>query len=130
MQIRNFKSVLPLLLFTTVLFADGDPQLSVTIGSRLFDATAGEELYKSSCQGCHMPDGKGAQGAGMYPSLVKNVRLMSAKATVETVTNGLRGMPAFREYLEDAQIVEVVNYVRTNFGNNFKDVASVSDIPK
>ncbi|MDR1614736.1 MAG: cytochrome c [Campylobacteraceae bacterium] len=134
MQIRNFKlKLLPLLsasLFATALFADGDPQLSTTAGSRLFDATAGEELYKASCQACHMPDGKGDNGAGFYPSLVNNVRLMSAKTTTEIVTNGLRGMPPFREYLTDEQIIEVVKYIRTNFGNNFKSPVTVADIPK
>lgn len=133
MQIRSFKLKLLLLsasLVTTALFADGDPQLSTTAGSRLFDATTGEELYKASCQACHMADGKGDNGAGFYPSLANNVRLMSGKTTVDTVTNGLRGMPPFREYFSDEQIVEVVNYVRTNFGNNFKNPVSVSDIPK
>jgi mono/diheme cytochrome c family protein len=134
MQTKNCKFALSLLLsaslFTTALFADGDPQLSTTSDSRLFDATTGDELYKASCQGCHMPDGKGANGAGFYPSLTNNIRLMSAKTTIEIVTNGLRGMPSFREYLSDDQIVEVVKYIRTNFGNNFKTPVLVSDIPK
>lgn len=134
MQLKNFKSKALLLLSAslcaTALFADGDPQLSTTAGSGLFDATTGEELYKASCQACHMSDGKGANGAGFYPSLVNNVRLMSAKTTVEVVTNGLRGMPSFREYLSDEQIVEVVKYIRTNFGNNFQSPVTVADIPK
>jgi mono/diheme cytochrome c family protein len=117
-------------LFATSLFADGDPQLSISVGSYKFDAVNGEELYKSSCQACHMSDGKGANGAGFYPSLANNARLMSIQATLEIVTNGLRGMPGFREYFTDEQIVGVVNYVRTNFGNNFKSTASVADIPK
>ncbi|GHS89979.1 hypothetical protein FACS189487_11170 [Campylobacterota bacterium] len=58
------------------------------------------------------------------------MRLMSAKTTLETVTNGLRGMPGFREYLSDGQIVEVVSYVRTNFGNRFTSAVSAADIPK
>ncbi|MDR1461270.1 MAG: cytochrome c [Campylobacteraceae bacterium] len=117
-------------LFVTVLFADGDPQLSTTVGTGLFDAQKGGEIYMASCQGCHMVDGKGANGAGFYPSLVGNVRLMSAQTTLETVTNGLRGMPGFREYLTDEQIAEVVNYVRTNFGNDFKGAVSAADVPK
>lgn len=134
MQTQNYKFASSLLLsvglFTTALFADGDPQLSTAADSRLFDAVSGEELYKASCQGCHMSDGKGANGAGFYPSLTNNIRLMSAKTTIEIVTNGLRGMPSFREYLSDEQIVEVVKYIRTNFGNNFKTPVLASDIPK
>jgi mono/diheme cytochrome c family protein len=34
-----------------------------------FSEGGGEELYANVCQGCHMPDGKGATGAGTYPSL-------------------------------------------------------------
>ncbi|MDR1007151.1 MAG: cytochrome c [Campylobacteraceae bacterium] len=117
-------------LFITTLFADGDPQLSIAGGTQLFDAQKGKEIYASSCQGCHMADGKGANGAGFYPSLAGNVRLMSAQATLEVVTHGLRGMPSFREYLTNEQIAEVVNYVRTNFGNHFKDTVTAADVPK
>ena len=134
MQPKNYVKLAALLLgahlFATTLCADGDPQLSISTGSRLFDAKKGADLYAASCQACHMADGKGANAAGMYPSLVSNMRLMSAKTTLETVTNGLRGMPAFRGYLSDDQIVEVVSYVRTNFGNNFTSVVSAADIPK
>ena len=35
----------------------------------------GEHLYRAICQGCHMADGKGAQGAGAYPALAANPRL-------------------------------------------------------
>ena len=30
---------------------------------------SGEQVYMQICQGCHMPDGRGAQGAGYYPAL-------------------------------------------------------------
>ncbi|MDR1450714.1 MAG: cytochrome c [Helicobacteraceae bacterium] len=130
----NFALIGSLLLagnfFISSLFADGDPQLSISSDSGRFDAKKGEALYRASCQGCHMADGKGASGAGFYPSLAGNVRLMSAETTLKTVTNGLNGMPGFREYLTDDQIVEVVNYVRTSFGNNYKGAVRTADIPK
>jgi mono/diheme cytochrome c family protein len=129
-EMKTIKAVLLGSLLATSLFADGDPQLSISAGSYKFDAASGEELYKASCQACHMADGKGAQGAGFYPALGGNVRLMSTKTTTEAVVNGLRGMPSFRGYLTDEQIIEVVNYVRTNFGNKFKGTASAADIPK
>ena len=37
-----------------------------------FAEKGGEELYVNICQGCHMPDGKGATGAGAYPSIAGN----------------------------------------------------------
>ncbi|MDR3177695.1 MAG: cytochrome c [Campylobacteraceae bacterium] len=55
---------------------------------------------------------------------------MSTKTTVEAVVNGLRGMPSFKGYLSDEQVIEVVNYIRTNFCNKFKGSASIADIPK
>ena len=34
-----------------------------------FSETTGKEIYEGICQGCHMPDGKGSQGAGSAPLL-------------------------------------------------------------
>ena len=36
-----------------------------------FPFDGGEAIYKGVCQGCHMPDAKGAVGAGAYPALAK-----------------------------------------------------------
>lgn len=134
MKIINLK-LASLLLFSmslssTLLFADGDPQLSTAIGSSKFDAKSGKEIYESSCIACHMKNGQGAKGAGMYPALANNPFLMSSEMTLAVVTKGLRGMPPLREYLTDEQIVEVVKYVRTNFGNNYTSPVLVKDIPK
>jgi mono/diheme cytochrome c family protein len=76
-----------------------------------------------------MPDGKGDQ-TGTYPALANNVKLSSVSATMDVVTNGLNEMPSFKEYLTDEEILEVVNYIRVNFGNNFKDIAQLMDMPK
>ena len=32
----------------------------------------GEAIYRAICQGCHMPGGQGAIGAGAYPALAAN----------------------------------------------------------
>ena len=37
-----------------------------------FMPQSGEALYADICQGCHMPGGVGAVGAGAYPALAKN----------------------------------------------------------
>jgi mono/diheme cytochrome c family protein len=90
----------------------------------------GEHLYRAICQGCHMPDAKGAQGAGMYPALAENPRLASNLYPVAIVLNGKNGMPSFGRVLDDAQIAAVVNYVRTHFGNNYTDAVSTADVKK
>jgi mono/diheme cytochrome c family protein len=95
-----------------------------------FPFDGGEAVYKGVCQGCHMPDAKGAQGAGMYPALAENPRLASNLYPVAIVLNGKNGMPSFGRVLDDAQIAAVVNYVRTHFGNNYTDAVSTADVKK
>lgn len=81
----------------------------------------GEELFRGICQGCHMPDAKGAVGAGAYPALANDIRLAAAIYPVNVVVNGQRAMPSFGPDLTDQQIANVINYVRTHFGNRYRD---------
>ncbi len=87
----------------------------------------GEELYEHVCQGCHMPGGKGAQGAGMYPALAGDKKLASPLYPVVVVLKGQKAMPAFND-LTDAQIAEVANYVRTHFGNAFPGMVRAEQV--
>ena len=86
-----------------------------------FPQQSGEELFRNICQGCHMPDAKGATGAGNYPALASNPRLAAAVYPITVVLHGQRAMPAFGDGLDDAQIANVINYVRSHFGNRYKD---------
>jgi mono/diheme cytochrome c family protein len=90
----------------------------------------GAALYRAICQGCHMPDAHGAQGAGMYPALAANPKLASATYPALTVLQGRRGMPAFADNLSDEQVAEVVNYVRSHFDNHFADSVTPGDIAR
>lgn len=92
--------------------------------SERFFQQGGENLYRSICQGCHMPQGQGAQGAGFYPALAQNARLAAGAYAVHVVLNGLHGMPPFGERLSDQQVADVVNYVRTHFGNGYSDAVT------
>jgi len=93
-----------------------------------FDEQTGETLYAGICQGCHMANGQGAAGAGRYPALAKNPKLEAAGYPVTMVLRGFNGMPTFAERLTDAQIAQVVNYVRTHFGNNYADAVKPEDV--
>jgi mono/diheme cytochrome c family protein len=75
-----------------------------------------------------MPSGEGAVGAGNYPALAKNEKLEAGGYPVFIIVNGQKGMPGFGEYLNDAQIAAVVNYVRTHFGNDYQDKVSPGDV--
>ena len=93
-----------------------------------FTEQGGEAIFKNVCQGCHMPDAKGAVGAGMYPALAKNPKLETAGYPVAVVVNGQKAMPAFGGMFSDQQVADVVNYVRTHFGNNYRDAVTARDV--
>jgi mono/diheme cytochrome c family protein len=94
----------------------------------LFPQKTGEALFRSLCQGCHMPDARGATGAGTYPALARNPRLESAGYVAGIVTHGQKAMPRFGLYLDDTQIANVVNYVRGNFGNRYGERVTPADV--
>jgi len=93
-----------------------------------FTESTGEELFASACQGCHMPDGKGAVGAGTYPSLANDSNLEAGTYPVHVVVRGQRAMPPVGAMMSDAQVAAVVNYVRTHFGNQYRDAVSADDV--
>jgi mono/diheme cytochrome c family protein len=79
----------------------------------------GEAVYGAVCAGCHMPDGEGAVGAGAYPALADNELLAAPSYPINLVIYGQGAMPPFGGLLDDRQIADVVNYVRSHFGNDF-----------
>jgi len=93
-----------------------------------FTEQGGEAIFKNVCQGCHMPDAKGAVGAGMYPALAKNPKLEVAGYPIAVIVNGQKAMPALGGMFSDQQVADVVNYIRTHFGNNYKDKATAADV--
>ena len=93
-----------------------------------FTQKDGAELYQAICQGCHMPNGVGATGAASYPALARNTRLAAKGFPVVRVLNGSKAMPPFKDMLSDEQIAAVVTYVRTHFGNAYKDKVSTDDV--
>jgi len=73
-------------------------------------------------------DAKGAVGAGAYPPLAANRDLASAEFTLRVVLDGLRGMPPLGGMLSDEQAADVVNYVRSHFGNDYRDRVSAAAV--
>jgi cytochrome c5 len=127
------------LLFATASFADTAgpaPAAKPQTGHRgnsngffsPFPFEGGEAIYKGVCAGCHMPDAKGAVGAGAYPALAKNENLETAGYPVSMVLQGKKAMPALGMQLDDRQVADVVNYVRTHFGNHYKDKVKPEDV--
>lgn len=87
----------------------------------------GQLVYVNNCASCHMADGAGV--AGVFPPLAKSDYLMADKLrSVRIAMHGLQGqitvngatygaIPMPDPGLTDAQIVDVLNYVRNNWGN-------------
>lgn len=105
----------------------GDAAGTFVTGARFSEPT-GELMYQNVCAGCHMPDAKGSTGAGFYPALAKNPRLAAGGYPVSVLMNGMNGMPALGKMMTDQQVADVVNYVRTHFGNKFKDKVTAADV--
>lgn len=93
-----------------------------------FSMQGGEAVYRGVCQGCHMADAKGASGAGTYPALAGNPKLAEAGYVLSMVMNGHRGMPPFRGHFTNSQVTDVVNFVRTHFGNHYRDKVTDADV--
>ena len=96
-----------------------------------------------------MPQGQGAAGAGHYPSLAHSDDLAGRLGQVVAATvvlNGRNGMPAFghsqrsnpsnetseqaasSQLLSDAQIAEIVNYIRSHFGNRYQERLTAAEV--
>ena len=102
------------------------PPLAVEHGT--FTMKTGEQIYKQVCSGCHMPDGKGASGAGIYPALAGNPKLAAPTFPAFVIIKGQKGMPPFGSLFDDSQVAEVVNYVRSHFGNGFPGQVTAADV--
>ena len=130
----------------TVLLLAGEPAFADSAGIRN-DASlktgSGAQIYAHICQGCHMPNGQGAIGAGHYPAFAHNPTMSSASYMALIILHGRRNMPAFasRERgdseqesfiepvsLTDEQIASVINYIRTQFGNQYKDAITAAQV--
>ncbi len=91
-------------------------------------ARDGAGVYREVCAACHMPDGKGAIGAGAYPALTNNEKLEVAGYPIALILNGQRAMPGFGRMLDDQQVAAVTAYIRTNFGNRFTGAVRADDV--
>jgi mono/diheme cytochrome c family protein len=88
----------------------------------------GKAIYDGVCQACHMANARGAVGAGAYPPLANDPKLAVAGYPVAVILHGQKAMPALGIYLDDRQVADVVNFIRTNFGNNYKDAVKEQDV--
>jgi quinohemoprotein ethanol dehydrogenase len=72
------------------------------------NAMAGKTIYSENCSICHGATGGGGNGG---PSLKTAPKAKSLNGTIEQVTEGGGGMPAFAEILSTKDIEDVAAYV-------------------
>jgi mono/diheme cytochrome c family protein len=86
-------------------------------GATVSHAQDGAATYKAKCASCHGADGAGATPAGkaMKALPFKSPELVSASDAdlIAATKNGKGKMPAYTGKLTDAQIKDVVAYIRT-----------------
>jgi mono/diheme cytochrome c family protein len=97
-------------------------------GSKPPVAKTGEDVYRTYCQACHMPDAKGAVGAGAFPALARNPRLGTTAYASYIIANGKGGMPWFKDALSKEQAQALIGYLRTHFGNDYKEPVTAADV--
>ena len=93
-----------------------------------FTEQGGADLFRNVCAACHQPDAQGAIGAAAYPPLAADKKLVSTDFMLAELFGGLRGMPAIGRMMSDEQVADVVNYVRTHFGNSYPGGVSAADV--
>jgi mono/diheme cytochrome c family protein len=94
----------------------------------VFTEQGGADLFANVCAACHQPDAKGAAGAAAYPPLASNKKLASAGFMLDVLFGGLGGMPPLGRMMSDEQVADVVNYVRTHFGNSYAGAVSAAQV--
>lgn len=85
------------------------------------DAAAGKAVFAAKCVACHAKDGKGnAKMAQMYKLdpikldlLSEETRKMTAAEQAKSVADGKEKMKGFKGKLSEADIANVVAYVRS-----------------
>jgi cytochrome c6 len=73
----------------------------------------GQDTYKAKCAMCHGADGSGNKAMGTMPQSGAEVQGMSDAQLSATITNGKGKMPAYKGKLTDAQISDLVSYIRS-----------------
>jgi cytochrome c6 len=77
----------------------------------------GASLFKSKCAACHGADGTGSTPVGKSMKIrdfhSPDVQKQSDADLTQIITAGKGGMPSYKGKLTDAQIKDLVGYIRT-----------------
>lgn len=86
-------------------------------GSSVRAQSAGEKVYKAKCASCHGADGAGATPAGKATKArdfcSDEVKKESDDEWAQIVVKGKNKMPAYDKKVTEAEIKDVVTYIRS-----------------
>lgn len=106
------------------------PGLSCSNAARADDDLPGKALYLQHCAQCHQKHGGGM--LIIFPALNGSQKLLTQTddAIKLILQGGGRGMPSFYKKMDDQQLTDVFNYIRTAWDNkgstiSMQDVARV-----
>ncbi len=124
----SYLKALPLTTQTGEQRAAGGPGLSTTTSTTAAMAGPGAKLYEQHCADCHGERGEGV--AAIYPALAGNraVAMHTPANAVHMVVEGgfapatagnprPFGMPPFATVLNDAEVAQVLTFVRGSWGH-------------
>ena len=111
-----------------VLSDELSPKTAVMSRGWEFAEQGGADLFNNVCAACHQANAKGAIGAAAYPPLAADAKLSSTDFLLAVLINGLRGMPPVGSMMSDEQVADVINYVRTHFGNSYAGAVSAAEV--
>lgn len=114
------------------------PDSRLRTGRPIRDPTKqqGATLYSENCSGCHQSRGRGMPG--IFPPLAGNGVVLAPDPAdiLKVVLGGIhaRGgyipMPSFSSLLNDQDIAELANYIRTSWGNTAAPNATALAVAK
>lgn len=104
------KHTIPVLLILSIL--EPRPAVAQRSGDSLnAQQRLGRQILAQSCAVCHLPSGPGAKTYG--PSLNKSTLPEDDDTIRQTILEGTTRMPAFKYFLQPAQIDAIIAYLRT-----------------
>ncbi|MCQ4348536.1 cytochrome c oxidase subunit II [Pseudomonas stutzeri] len=89
----------------------------------------GEQVYKTACAACHLPDGAGMPP--VFPALKGSPIAVGAKeGHIAIVVDGKPGtaMAAFGKQLSDVDLAAIITYERNAWGNDTGDMVTPQEV--
>ncbi|HYV82664.1 MAG TPA: cytochrome c, partial [Pyrinomonadaceae bacterium] len=101
--------------------ASASPAPAATASVATDEFAHAKALYAKNCEGCHGPNAEG----GIAKVDNKQIKVPSLKSDhaikhtddqiAKMITNGEEAMPAFKDKMSQAEIADMVKFVRTHF---------------